>query len=410
MREWFRIYPLSLSFTELPIGDTNKMPQGLAVLKWDDELGPVVTSKTPKKLNVGLDATTSMRVYGIATLGETEESQKPGFSSLNFSDFKLAVYYGGLSMHQKDLPSMVFLVLNPDEDPDVYRDALPEIATQIFLNADENKYKPLVPKLYKQIAKYTQMTPEQRQASIISDPLRRTIVQTLMKNGTIQSSEFEEIIFEELGKKIDVDLVLRPLVAMGIIATGWVEGLSSEVVYLTRAIFLLRMAAQDTIKAANDGSLPAGVSNKYLESSRSYHMEYVSQLRTNLFEKIWTEAEDLAKFLLDFELYDIIQVLRTGPQKLDGLKAELKMNIDKLRQNLETLEKADIVMLIEDDENSQYSMLKCDLEIATVYPEWLIQRTVELYNDEEVVTNQAIHYLEVLKRSHPSALTTTETK
>jgi len=384
------------------------MPQGLAVLKWDDELGPVVTSKTPKKLKVGLDATTSMRVFGITTLGETEESQKPGFSSLAFNDFKLAVYYGGLNMHLKGLPSMVFLVLDPDEDPDVYKDALSEIGTQIFLSADDDKYKGLVPKLYKQIARYTQMTPEQRQASIINDPLRRTIVQTLMKNGTVQSSELEEIIFEEVGKKIDVDLVLRPLVKMGIIATGWVEGLSSEVIYLTRALFLLRGVSQDTIKATRDGSLPPEVTNQYLESSRSYHMEYLSQLRANLFETIWREAEDLAKYLLEFEVYDIIQILRTGPQEFKGLKAELGMDEAKLRKHLETLESADIVMLIGDDEGNQYLMLKCNPEIATVYPEWLIQRTVELYNDEEMVSNQAIHYLEVLKRSHPSTLTSTE--
>ena len=60
------------------------MPKGLAVLKWDDELGPVVAVKTPKKLKMGLDPTTSMRVYGISTLGETEESQKPGFNALTF--------------------------------------------------------------------------------------------------------------------------------------------------------------------------------------------------------------------------------------------------------------------------------------------------------------------------------------
>jgi len=49
-------------------------------------------------------------------------------------------------------------------------------------------------------------------------------------------------------------------------------------------------------------------------------------------------------------------------------------------------------------------MLKCNPEVVTIYPEWLIQRTVDLYNDEEIVSQQAIHYLEVLKRSHPSQL------
>ena len=384
------------------------MPQGLAVLKWDDELGPVVTSKTPKKLKVGLDATTSMRVYGIATLGETEESQKPGFSSLAFNDFKLAVYYGGLNMHLKGLPSMVFLVLDLDEDPEVYKDALPEIGTQIFLNADGDKYKSMVPKLFKQVARYTQMTPEQRQASILNDPLRRTIVQTLMKSGTVQSSELEEIIFEELGKKIDVELVLRPLVTMGIIATGWVEGLASEVIYLTRALFLLRTASQDSIKAAHEDSIPKKVATEYLESAQSFHSEYLSQLRANLFETIWNDATDLSKLLLDFEVYDIIQVLRTGPQQYEHLKNELKMDDEKLQRQLDTLTSVNIVTSLADEDGHSYVMLKCNPEITTVYPEWLIQRTVDLYNEEELMSTQAMHYLEVLKRSHPSMLNSLE--
>ncbi|MHA1613529.1 MAG: hypothetical protein ACTSYJ_01715 [Candidatus Thorarchaeota archaeon] len=378
------------------------MPEGLAVLKWDDELGPVVTSKTPKKLQVGLDPTTSMRVYGIATLGETEESQKPGYSSLAFNDFKLAVYYGGLNMHLKGMPSMVFLVLSPEEDPDVYKDALPEIATQIFLNAEDDNYKKMVPKLYKQIARYTQMTAEQRQASILNDPVRRTIVRTLMKNGTILSTDLEQLIYEEVGKKIDVDLILRPLVKMGVIATGWVEGLASEVIYLTRALFILRTINLDTVRAVRKGSLPTEVAEQFLQSSRRYHRDYLARLRKDLFETIWAEAESLSKYLLDFEAYDVIQALRNGPLETEQLKVDVDLPDAKLRKHLNQLEKANIVMRINDEEGRQYLMLKCDTEVSTVYPEWLIQRTVDLYNDEEIVSRQAIHYLEVLKTSHPS--------
>ncbi len=384
------------------------MPEGLAVLKWDDELGPVVVSKTPKKIKVGLDPTTSMRVYGIATLGETEESQKPGFNSLVFPDFKLAVYYGGLNMHLKGLPSMVFLVLNPDEDPEVYKDALPEIATQIFMNADDDKYKKLVPKLYKQIERYTQMTPEQRQASIINDPVRRIIIQTLMKQGTIQSAELEEMIFEEVGKKIDVDIILSPLVKMGVIATGWVEGLSSEVIYLTRAMFVLRKTSLDTIKAAREEQLPADVAEKFLQSTQEYHRDYLERIRADLFETIWSEAEGLTKYILDFDIYDIIQVLRTGPIEKERLKVETKLEDAKLNKHLKVLEKANIIMRIKDKERRQHILLKCNPEVITVYPEWLIQRTVDLYNDEEIVSQQAIHYLEVLKMSHPSQLESME--
>ncbi len=381
------------------------MPEGLAVLKWDDELGPVVTSKTPKKLKVGLDPTTSMRVYGIATLGETEESQKPGFSSLAFDEFKLAVYYGGLNMHLKGQPSMVFLVLEPSEDPDIYKDALPEIATQIFLNADDDKYTEMVPKLYKQIARYTQMTPEQRQASVLSDPVRRAILQVLMRNGSLQASDLEQIIFEEVGKKIDVDMVLRPLVKMGIIATGWVEGLSSEVIYLTRALFILREISRETIRAIRSGKLPQEVSEQFLQSTKRYHRDYIARLRKDLSETIWTEADQLAKILLDFEAYDIIEILRDGPRLVENLQELLDTNKSGLRSQLSKLEKHNIILKINDEDGRQHVMLKCSPEVATVYPEWLVSRTVDLYNDEEVPSRQAIHYLEVLKKFHPSNAT-----
>ena len=378
------------------------MPEGLAVLKWDDELGPVVTSKTPKRLKIGLDPTTSMRVYGIATLGETEESQKPGFSSLAFDDFKLAVYYGGLNMHLRGQPSMVFLVLHPSEDPDVYKDALPEMATQIFLNTEDDEYKKMVPKLYKQISRYTQMTAEQQQASVIIDPVRRSIIQTLMKNGTVQSADLEQLIFEEVGKKIDVDIVLRPLVKMGIIATGWVEGLSSEVIYLTRALFVLRTISHDTVRAVRNDGLPEDVVDSYLETSKRYYGEYLARLRNNLFSTVWSEAEDIGRLLLDFDTYDIIQVLRKGPTEKKHLPELIDLSSRKINKKLASLEKARIVMRIKDGNKREHVVLMCNPEVVTVYPEWLIQRTVDQYNNESIANQQAMHYLEVLKRSHPS--------
>ena len=383
------------------------MPEGLAVLKWDDELGPVVTAKTPTGLKVGLDPTTSMRVYGIATLGETEEAQKPGFSSLSFDKFKLAVYYGGLNMHLKGLPSMVFLVMDSDEDPDVYKDALPEIATQIFLNADGKKYIKMVPKLYEQIARYTMMTPEQRQASILNDPIRRAILRTLMRDGTLQSTDLEQIIFEEVGKKIDVDLILRPLVKMGIVATGWIEGLSSEVIYLTRAIFVLRRISQDTIRAVRSGSLPPEVVDSFLDSTKRYHRDYIAKLRRNLTDTIWAEAEELSKHLLDFEAYDILQILREGPKQTEHLPSLLETTKAKLRKKLKSMEKAGILVRVNDEDGKEHTLLKSSPEVVTVYPEWLIQRTVDLYNQEEIHSRQAGHYLEILKKFHPSTVSST---
>ena len=299
---------------------------------------------------------------------------------------------------------MVFLVLRPDEDPDVYKDALPEIATQIFLDADGDKYKAKVSKLYKQLERFTQMTPEQQQASILNDSLRRTIVQTLRRNGTLQSTELEEIILDKIGKQIDVDLVLRPLVKMGIVATGWVEGLSSEIIYLTRALFLLRKIPIDTIQILRNGTIPAEVTEEYLEESRDYHKNYLLNLRTDLFDTIWNDVEELTQYILDFQAYDIIQLIRQGPIEEEQLKDHIDLEDDLIKKHLKKLEKSDIIIRVKDSKKHSHLLLKCNPEILTVYPEWLIQRTVDMYNEEELVPNQAIHYLEVLKRSHPSQI------
>lgn len=381
------------------------MPEGLAVLKWDDELGPVVTTKVPKRLTVGLDSTTSMRVYGIATLGETEDSQKPGFVSLPFDEFTLAVYYGGLNMHLKGLPSMVFLVLNPEENPGIYKDALPEIATQIFLNTEEDKYIEMVPKLYNQIARFTQMTPEQHQACIINDPVRRVILQTLTRTGTVQTSDIEQIIFSEVGKTVDVDIVLRPLIKMGVVATGWVEGLASEVIYLTRALFLLRQIASETIRALRSDEKYGNLGSQHIDATLRYHREYITKLRRNLDETIWQDSQELAKFILDFDAYDILQLLRTGPREFSELPGILGVSKRTIKKKLKELEKADIVLWVKDDEKREHVMLKCNPEVVTLYPEHLIQRSVDLHNDEEIESPQIIHYLEVLRQYHPSQFT-----
>jgi hypothetical protein len=78
--------------------------------------------------------------------------------------------------------------------------------------------------------------------------------------------------------------------------------------------------------------------------------------------------------------------------------------------HLKTLKEAEIIVQINSETGAEYILLLCNPEMSTVYPEWLIQRIVDLYNEEEVNNTQAIHYLEVLKKSHPSQIALLETE
>ncbi|MHA2211144.1 MAG: helix-turn-helix domain-containing protein, partial [Candidatus Thorarchaeota archaeon] len=199
--------------------------------------------------------------------------------------------------------------------------------------------------------------------------------------------------------------VLRPLVKMGIIATGWVEGLSSEVIYLTRALFVLRTVSQDIIRAVREGDLPKDVAESYLESSKEYHRDYAARLRNDLFKTVWSDAEEIGEYILDFDTYDLIQALRRGPAEVKQLPELIGLSKAKIKKKLSSLEKANIIKRIKDGNKREHVILKCNPEVVTVYPEWLIQRTVDQYNSEAIASQQAMHYLEILKQSHPSQAT-----
>ena len=96
------------------------------------------------------------------------------------------------------------------------------------------------------------------------------------------------------------------------------------------------------------------------------------------------------------------KILNLGPAEKKRLPEMLDLPAAKVNKQLSILEKTNIVARIKDEDKHEHVILKCNPEIVTVYPEWLIQRTVDLYNDESIVNQQAMHYLDVLKKSHPS--------
>jgi hypothetical protein len=58
--------------------------------------------------------------------------------------------------------------------------------------------------------------------------------------------------------------------------------------------------------------------------------------------------------------------------------------------------------MVKKTKEGEYAFLKTDISVITVYPEWLIGKTVDLHNEDEITDRQAVHYLQILKKVHPS--------
>jgi hypothetical protein len=124
------------------------MPQGILVLKWDNEIGPVLISSYPENLKVTNNMLT--QIYSA----HRYSSLAPGFSSLTLQNNKVVSFFSGLGEKFVEVENyVVALLLRRDEETNKYRTILNKIAANILGNIENNKYKKLIPKLYGDLAK-----------------------------------------------------------------------------------------------------------------------------------------------------------------------------------------------------------------------------------------------------------------
>jgi len=124
------------------------MPQGILVLKWDNEIGPVLIAAYPDTLKTTANLLT--QIYSAHRYNSLE----PGFASLTLQNNKIVSFFSGLGEKHIAVENyIVALLLRRDENVATYRDILNKIAAQILTNIENNKYKAILKKLYDDLAK-----------------------------------------------------------------------------------------------------------------------------------------------------------------------------------------------------------------------------------------------------------------
>ena len=124
------------------------MPQGILLLKWDNEIGPVLIASHPTNLKITNNLLT--QIYSA----HRYSSLQPGFSSLTLPNYKICSFFSGLGEEIIEVENyVVALLLRRDEKVSTFRQSLNKIAATILGNIHNDKYKKLVPKLFKDLAK-----------------------------------------------------------------------------------------------------------------------------------------------------------------------------------------------------------------------------------------------------------------
>ena len=117
------------------------MPVGLVVMKWDERVATEILFKYPDDKDFEITDKTLLHLLNLH-----EFSEKPGISTLSVKRVNLLTYYSGVEKGH-----YIILVLSILEDPEDFEEDYEKIAQTILNNLEEEKYKEMVPNLFKKL-------------------------------------------------------------------------------------------------------------------------------------------------------------------------------------------------------------------------------------------------------------------
>jgi predicted transcriptional regulator len=368
------------------------MPRALVVVRWDDRVGTVVEASYPKDVPE-LTPDLTMKIYGTHTLGK--DLPTPDFLVAKMENLNIASFYGGLAIQH-----FVLLLLEQDEKSELYEDPLMEISFQIFENIENKKYKETIKEVFEHLERYASMTDEQKLALFLSDPNRFAVLDRLVIDGSVTKTELAEYVKKKTGRSLEIDVSLAQLVKFGLVQTEWVEGLSSESVFLMRDVFPMRMPPKTIVEKAKKGLVPKEVAARYLSEVQDFFRDYADRLAGSL-EWLNQEAPLVLWAVQDRNVGNIVQVLHNDALKVDELQGQIKASEKAFNKSLSELVNAEFVTLIKDDRGTEYALLKSEPRIISTYPDYTVNTVVDLYNKGLMPPPQVTRYLTVLEENYP---------
>ncbi len=125
------------------------MPSGIILIRWDDQIGPVLIKAFPDTLKVTKNLL--MQIYSA----HRQSLHAANFSSLTLKNSKVVSFFSGMEEGKiVGVPNyVVALILRRDENIGSFREILKKAAADILGNVENRKFEKLMPKIYEEMSK-----------------------------------------------------------------------------------------------------------------------------------------------------------------------------------------------------------------------------------------------------------------
>ncbi|MHA1885599.1 MAG: hypothetical protein ACW96S_11135, partial [Promethearchaeota archaeon] len=355
-------------------------PLGLMLMKWDERVGVDLLAKYPEDAN--LSDKTLMQIYGTH-----EYSGEKGLITLIRGNLNVLSYYTG-----PDTGYYIILILSEEDDPDIYEGAMSNVAQLILQNLEDEIYIEMIPSFFQRLSVFPSLSFEQNLIFYYQDSVKQMIINTLRDYGVITKSEL--IIWvrdRELEGIIDLEAILAELVKIDLIKVASVKGIPSELIFLTKDIFMIRVPPDSLFKDPASYGLPTTLITQYQDEVQKFFNVY------------YPTEEDTIKLLdnlIDPEVYETVRLLRTAIVTMKDFEKLKNKGVSDIYGVLRKLWDTNMIRVFKDENGVEYYTLLTDFRVNMIFPKYLLN-AIKVLNDQKSKSDKVlIQYLNILEEAY----------
>jgi len=355
-------------------------PLGIILMKWDERIGTEILTKYPSDINI--EEKTMIQVYSTH-----EYSGEKGVINLTVGSMNILSYYTG-----PESGYYIVLFLKLEDDPDMYEGAMANVSRIILQNLEEDTYLQMIPSIFQRLSVYPSLNYEQILISYLEDEIKRMIINILRDFGVITKSELVIWVKDKkVGETIDLEAVLADLIKGEIIKVASVKGIPSEVIFLTKDIFMLRVPPDILFKNPEAHGLPPQFSRIYREDVQKFFNGYYPNEDDNL---------KLLDVLIDPEIYQTLQLLRKAIATMEDFDKLKNKGVSDIYSVLKKLYDTQMIKVFKDENGVEYYTLITDFYISAIFPKYILN-VIEVINQQKSKSDKVlIQYLNILEETY----------
>jgi hypothetical protein len=358
----------------------DNQPLGLILMKWNERIGTEILAKYPEEIEVKEKAL--MQIYSTH-----EYSGEKGTVTLMDGASNLVSYYSG-----PENGFYLILVLKIDDDPDAYEGGITDILQTILQNLEDDAYLKVIPSLFRRLSVYPSLNDEQILANHFQNDIKRMIVNFLREDGVVAKSELIIWLKDRYHAGfVDLDAILSDLVKLGIIQQLSVKGIPSDLIFLTKDVFMLRVPPNQLLEDSIIRALPTQIAKIYPSDINDFFRNYQPTEEDNL---------RILKLIIEPQVYTTLKLLRQTVVTIKDLEKLKKKDVEDIYTVLKELWESKMIKVYHDSTDNEYYALLTDFYIDFIFPKYMLKVIKTACEQKSKADNVLVEYLKILEETY----------